>query len=149
MNERPQAQSESNGPVNRSNKGLGRPVSISARSSAAREPSKGVKKTTDPSKTAMQMIRVSGGVGTDLVRASSKRPPPPTGSLGTAFLKPSGVDEPVASAQGSVVTGRNNNADSEGRRQATGAAKRERETGSEPIEKERKKRKKKQVVVRE
>jgi hypothetical protein len=58
--------------------------------------SSGIKK--DLSKLAKNIIRDNAGVGTDL------RPPPPipvtakVGSLGTSFLKPSGVDAPAIGA---------------------------------------------------
>lgn len=148
--EPPQVQVDDDAPVSPSKMGLGPPRSISKRLSAPTESPKEVKKTKDRSKTAMQLIRDSGGVGTDLLRAtSSKRPPPSTKSLGTTFLRPSGVDGPADNVGGSTAIAQSNDAFSEARSQMKGAMKRERETVSEPNNKERKKRKKKRVVAAE
>jgi hypothetical protein len=68
---------------------------------------------------------------------------PQINSLGKAFLKPSGVDEPADSTKGSTSDTRDNDIISGARPKAT---KRERETVSEPKEKEGKKRKKKKIV---
>ena len=125
-------------------KGLRRPISISGSSSAVHTPpTKDVKKIKDPSKTAKQMIRDSSGVGTDLhAIPSSVRPHQQATSLGNAFLKPSGVDEPTDSTKGST---RDNEILSGARPQREGLTKRGREAASEPKE-EGKKRKKKKIV---
>jgi len=137
----PQAQPNGHTPDNHS-KGVRRPISISGFPSAVHKlPTKDVKKIKDPSKTAKQIIRDTSGVGTDL--RVSRSSIPQINSLGKAFLKPSGVDEPTDSTKGSTSDTRDNDIISGARPKAT---KRERETVSEPKEKEGKKRKKKKIV---
>jgi hypothetical protein len=100
----------------------------------------------DTSKTAKQMIRDSSGVGTDLhATPSSARLHQQKTSLESAFLKPSGVDEPADNTQGSTNLARDNEILSGARPKAKGSTKRGREAPSEPKE-EGKKRKKKKIV---
>jgi len=100
----------------------------------------------DTSKTAKQMIRDSSGVGTDLhATPSSARLHQQKTSLESAFLKPSGVDEPADNTQGSTNLARDNEILSGARPKAKGPTKRGREAPSEPKE-EGKKRKKKKIV---
>lgn len=101
-------------------------------------------------KSTMQVIR--DGANIDLVHvASTKQSPTQINSLGTAFLKPSGVDDPAGSsgAQGSTVIPPNNDIVVKARSQVKVTLKREREQEvvSEHNDKEKKKRKKKKQLV--
>jgi len=98
----------------------------------------------DTSKTAKQVIRDSSSVGTDLhATPSSARLHQQKPSLESAFLKPSGVDEPADSTKGSTNKTRDNEILSGARHKAKGLMKRGREAPSEPMEEGKKRKKKK------
>jgi hypothetical protein len=144
--------------VHRLRRGPAHPGSISAysstgfssagHSSAVPESPREVKKLKNLPKTTKQVISDNGGASTDLAQATAtKQLTTRIHSLGTTFLKPSGVDEPADNAQGSAVIPQNSDIKIEARSPVKVTVKREREMISEHNDKERKKRKKKKKVV--